>query len=210
MEVLSVVGSDVRQFSCPRCNCHDRERHLMLYLKQLAIFEKFKHASILHFAPERHLCRAIRQCLPARYIQCDLYPTDSTIEKIDMLKIPYASESFDFVIANHVLEHVDDDIVALTELHRVCKIGGMAILQTPYSSKLTSTFSDPGIDTDLARLTVYGQEDHVRLYGSDIFKRFASIGFVEEIAWHRDVLKNIDANFFGVNAAEPLFLFRRI
>ena len=209
MEDLGVVGSDVRQFSCPRCNCHDRERHLVLYLNKLAIFEKFRNASILHFAPETQLSKMIAQLLPTRYVRCDLYPANDSIEKIDMLDMPFESQSFDVVIANHVLEHVADDVTALAELYRVCKVGGIAILQTPYSSKLASTFSDPGVQTEFARLTLYGQEDHVRLYGSDIFRRFSSVGFVGEIVWHREVLADIDAKFFGVNVAEPLFLFRR-
>ena len=204
-----MIGSDVKQFSCPRCSCHDRERHLVLYLKELAIFDKIKGASILHFAPEDHLPKIIQECLPAQYVRCDLYPKSSEVEKIDMLDIPYKSESFDFVIANHVLEHVADDLTALTELHRVMKVGGLAILQTPYSSKIASTISDPGVDSDLARLQLYGQKDHVRLYGRDIFNRIESVGFDAEIAWHQDVLNYIDARFFGVNAAEPLFLFRR-
>ena len=95
---------------------------------------------------------------------------------MDILDMPLESESFDFVIANHVLEHVSDDLKALTEIRRVLRVGGYAILQTPYSSKLHHTWQDPGIADDAARLQAYGQEDHVRLFGRDIFARITSAG----------------------------------
>jgi len=93
---------------------------------------------------------------PARYIKCDLYPGTPEVERVDMLAIPYPDETFDLVIANHVLEHVTDDARALEEVRRVLKPGGYAILQTPFSPKLHSTWSDEGIDNDQARLQAYG------------------------------------------------------
>lgn len=209
MTALDTIGSDVVNFGCPRCGCHDRERHLLLYLEALDLMKKLKGAAILHFAPERRLTEVIEAQAPARYIRGDLYPASNDIEKIDMLAIDYASGSFDFVIANHVLEHVDDDLLALSELRRVLKAGGYAILQTPFSDKLKQTFSDPGIDTDAARYQAYGQEDHVRLYGSDIVARIESAGFTSRIATHREVLADVDPLTFGVNEREPLFLFER-
>jgi SAM-dependent methyltransferase len=210
MSELRVIGSDIRQFGCPKCGSHDRERHLVLFFRKLSLFDKLTGASVIHFAPEPHLSKMIQACLPARYVKCDLYPASPGIEKIDLQNIPYESQSFDFVLANHVLEHVADDLAALSELHRVCKVGGIAILQTPYSSKLVSTLSDPGIDSDYARLQMYGQEDHVRLYGSDIFPRIESVGFKAAVSRHKDLLSDIDPAFFGVNGDEPLFLFKRI
>lgn len=209
MVALDTIGSDVRNFGCPRCGCHDRERHLLLYLKAFGLLDRIEGAAILHFAPERRLSRIIESKAPGRFVKGDLYPASKDIETIDMLAIDYPSESFDFVIANHVLEHVDDDFLALSELRRVLKAGGYAILQTPYSSKLTQTFSDPGIDSNSARYQAYGQEDHVRLYGGDIFARIESAGFKSRVATHEERLADIDPLKFGVNEKEPFFLFER-
>jgi hypothetical protein len=74
---------------------------------------------------------------------------------------------------------------------------------------LRRTWSDPGIDTDEARLQAYGQEDHVRLFGSDIFERFAAPFFEPEIRQHADLLADYDPIRHGVNSAEPFFLFRK-
>jgi len=209
MVTLDIIGSDIKNFGCPRCGCHDRERHLLLYLEAFGLLDRFEGAAILHFAPERRLSRIIQSKGPGRFVKGDLYPASNDIETIDMLAIDYPAESFDFVIANHVLEHVDDDLVALSELRRVLKAGAYAILQTPYSNKLTQTFSDPGIDSNSARYQAYGQEDHVRLYGRDIFARIESAGFKSRVATHEEKLAEIDPVKFGVNKKEPFFLFER-
>ena len=210
MAALDTIGSDVKNFGCPNCGCHDRERHLALYLTETNLFDRFHDAAILHFAPERMLSGLIGKKHPSKYVRGDLFPDSKDIEVINILAIQYASETFDFVIANHVLEHVDDDLLALTELRRVLKVGGYAILQTPFSPKLTKTFSDPGIDSDFARYHAYGQDDHVRLYGNDIFDRIESVGLKSWVASHDEKLSNFDPLRFGVNDKEPFFLFERV
>lgn len=206
---MQMVGSDIRNFSCPKCEAHDRERHLLLYLRASGMMQRLKGARILHLAPERNLPRVIRAETPARYVQGDLFPTGPEIERIDLQRIGYPDASFDLVIANHVMEHVADDMASLREIHRVLAIGGHAILQTPYSALLKAKFEDPGIAPDSARLEAYGQEDHVRLYGSDIFDRFASAGFANRSVTHGRLLAGFDAEEYGVNAAEPFFLFEK-
>lgn len=206
---LSVVGSDVDNFECPRCGAHDRERHLLMYLQAGGLLPQLSGARILHFAPEKHLARKIAALAPVCYVKCDLSPQAPDVKRVDMLAMPFEHESFDFLIANHVLEHVDDDLKALSEIRRVLVIGGHAILQTPYSPRLHRTWQDPGIDDEQTRWQAYGQEDHVRLYGRDIFARFASVGLQPMIGEHNRMLSGVDAVTAGVNSREPLFLFRR-
>ncbi len=207
--LLSVIGSDVVNFACPRCWAHDRERHLLLYLRASHLLDEIKGKAVLHFAPERHLRTVIEAANPATYVKADLFPTSVDVRRVDMLAMPFDDQSFDFLIANHVLEHVTDDRRALAEIRRVLRIGGYAILQTPYSPRLTRTWQDDGIDTDDARLVAFGQEDHVRLYGRDIFERFASAGLRSLVTRHEELLPDVDAARFGINVLEPFFLFRR-
>lgn len=206
---LQVIGSDVENFSCPRCSSHDRERHLLFYLRASGLLDAFSGKKILHFAPERRLQLVIHSAKPSAYVRADLYPNDVDIRRVDILNMPFDEGSFDFVIANHVMEHVADDIRALSEIHRVLQPGGHAILQTPFSPKLMSTWQDLGIDTDDARLVAFGQEDHIRLYGKDIFDRFESVGFQSLVSTHQSILPDLDVERFGVNADEPFFLFRK-
>ena len=209
MAALGVVGSDTDHFECPRCGAHDRERHLFLYLKASGLLDLLPSQHVLHFAPERHLSPRIAALSPQRYVKCDLYPGASDIERVDIESMPFSDCSFDMVIANHVLEHVADDLRALREIYRVLRPGGRAILQTPYSAILESMWCDPGITDDQTRLHAYGQEDHVRLFGRDIFERFAGVGLSPCIATHAELLADYDPDLHGVNLREPFFLFVR-
>ncbi len=209
MKALEIVGSDLDHFTCPVCLSHDRERHLWLYLQASKLLGEMRGSHILHFAPERHLSAKIILQNPTNHIKADLYPTAPDIQKVDLLAIPFADASFDFVIANHVLEHVADDQKALTEIVRVLKPDGCAILQTPYAASLQHTWEDPGILSKQQRLFAYGQNDHVRLYGQDIFGRIAAAGLTPHIRQHTELLGEIDAYQQGVNPREPFMLFKK-
>jgi SAM-dependent methyltransferase len=206
---LGVVGSDVDNYECPACGCHDRERHLLMYLKASGLLSTMKGARILHLAPERHLQRFIRDTAPIEYIQGDLYPAEPSVEKIDLQALPYPADYFDFILANHVLEHVQDDMQALGEIYRTLRFGGHAILQTPFSSILTHLSEDAGIRTDKARLHAYGQEDHYRLYGKDIVERFKTVGLLSLVKNHSEILVYTNSKISGVNPDEPFFLFKK-
>lgn len=209
MTALDVVGSDPEHFECPRCGAHDRERHLLMYLEATGLLAAMRGKSVLHFAPEKHLSKFISEMAPSRYVCGDLYPQQPEVVRVDMLAMEFEPDSFDFLVANHVLEHVADDTQALTEIHRVLKVGGYAILQTPYSRKLHQTWQDQGIADERSRLQAYGQADHVRLYGRDIFNRFEQQGLTSRVQSHLELLSAVDCVRFGVNAAEPFFLFQR-
>lgn len=206
---LQMVGSDVDNFLCPRCGSHDRERHLLMYLQASGALERMKGKTVLHFAPEKQLSLRIAAMVPATYIRCDLHPTLPEVQRIDILAINMDASSVDYVLANHVLEHVDDDTRALREIRRVLKPGGYAILQTPYAGGLKRAWEDPGITSAAARLQAYGQSDHVRLYGSDIFERFVDAGLESHVKQHAELLPHVDISVHGVNPVEPFFHFRK-
>lgn len=206
---IDVVGSDLERFSCPWCMCHDRERHLMMYMTTVGLLPDLRGKRVLHFAPEKHLSLKIAAASPDCYVKADLFPSAPDIQKVDLLKMPFEDLSFDLIIANHVMEHVGDDKLALAEIFRVLNPGGYAILQTPYSSVLENTWSDPGVYTEAMRFEAYGQEDHVRLYGRDIFQRFESVGLKSLAKSHKALLADVDCEKFGVNIKEPFFLFQK-
>jgi SAM-dependent methyltransferase len=209
MRALHMVGSNPDRFECPRCGAHDRERHLLMYLRAAGILEELRGKAVLHFAPEKRLSRFIAATGPLRYVQADLFPNAPGVKRVDMLDMQFPDESFDCVIANHVLEHVSDVPRALAEIRRVLKTGGLAILQTPYSAKLHHTWEDEGIDSPSLRLQAHGQEDHVRLFGRDIFEQIAAAGFASQVRGHADLLTDVDPVGTGVNRDEPFFLFRK-
>jgi len=209
LRALDAIGSDLDHFQCPWCSSHDRERHLFLYMRRSGVLSGLNDKFVVHFAPERHLSRKIAEQHPERYIRCDLYPSSAEVSREDMLSMSFASETVDVFIANHVLEHVDDDLKAMAEIRRILKPGGLAILQTPFSAVLQHTWEDGGIASPEARLQAYGQADHVRLYGRDIFERLAACGFVSKVQWHEEVLADVTPADAGVNGREPFFVFSK-
>lgn len=209
MKELHVVGSDVDNFECPRCGGNDRLRHLLLYMDKCDTFRFIRGKAVLHFAPEQKLTENINDAKPARYVKADLFPSNESAIKVDIQKMPFDNNEFDLVIANHVLEHIESDVRGLEEVFRVLCPGGHAILQTPYSETLIRTWEDAGIQTETARREAYGQEDHMRLYGQDIFDRIISVGFTSLVRTHEQLLPDIDKSCYGVNSAEPYFLFKK-
>lgn len=203
---LQVVGSDVENFYCPVCGCFDRERHLVMYFDKLNLWEKIKNKHVLHFAPEKHLSLLISRQDPSLYIKADLFPNSPEILKVDITSIPFKDQSFDVIICNHVLEHVTDDTLALSELFRVLKPGGIAVLQTPFSILLENSICDPRLNSNELRKYFYGQEDHVRVYGHDLFYKIRKAGFNLCIKTHSDILSEFNADLFAVNLREDLIL----
>jgi SAM-dependent methyltransferase len=210
LHALDVVGSDLLRNACPKCECNDRERHLRMYIESMDLAKRFNGARVLHFAPELVLSRYIASLGPIEHIQADLFPSRQGIRREDMLQMSFPDGYFDIFIANHVMEHVGDDLQALREIQRVLRPGSLVILQTPYSAMLKNTFSDPGLTSGDARECAYGQDDHVRLYGQDIFQNFERTGLRSKVVTHAQVLSQFDAIRYGVNPKEPFFLFERV
>ena len=209
MKKLQTIGSNVERFSCPHCSSIDRERHLLLFLDRLNIMKRARGGAVLHMSAEYRLRGYIEGHDLGCYVRGDLMPTAEGVQKIDLQNIPYPDETFDLVIFNHMLEHVADAELALRETHRVLKPGGRAICQTPYSPRLSNTFEDPRLQSADDRLFFYGQEDHVRLFGSDIEQYFTAAGFVGRLVPHAEILPDLDPERFGVNEREPFFDFVR-
>lgn len=209
MRSLEMVGSDLDRFACPRCGANDRDRHLRLYLERTRLSEHLRGARILHFAPEAPLVEWIATFSPSRHVLADLHPSDSRIQRMDLEDIPFEDASFDFVIANHVLEHVDRLDRATGEIARVLVQGGRAILQAPWCKGLQNTLQDPAVQSPEARLQLYGQADHVRLFGRDVYERIAVGGLKAEPIAHAAVLGDVDPDMYGVNPQEDLMLFVR-
>ncbi len=203
---MSVVGSLGSNVYCPFCGSNDRERHLFMYFDVLGLWSTIRHGKVLHFAPEASLTQKILSLNPAEYVQADLFPSDQNVEKIDVTCTGFPDSYFDFVICNHVLEHVPDDQTAMSELFRVLKWGQYAVLQTPFSSLLAISLEDPGVNTAQLRLKYYGQEHHVRLYGRDFFERLKTAGFSLHLNYHKSYFSPQTAKYYGVNPKEDLIL----
>ena len=88
------------------------------------------------------------------------------------------------LIVFDVLEHVTNDKKALSEITRILKPGGLAILTVPMKDNLKTTFEDPSITDPKEREKVFGQFDHLRIYGEDFYDLVAKQGLDVEIVDH--------------------------
>lgn len=169
---------------CPGCGALERHRMLWLYLAERTDLMSAP-AALLHFAPEYAFERRLRRIPTLRYVTADI---DSALamDKVDIMAMPYADESFDAVLCSHVLEHVDDDRVALAEIRRVLKPGGLALLMTPIDGRVETTLEDPTVTTPAERHRVFGQSDHQRLYGRDFGRRVEAAGFAVRVDRYAD------------------------
>jgi SAM-dependent methyltransferase len=131
---------------------------------------------MLHIAPEYGLFRRLSRTSGLRYVSGDLQPELAGLE-LDVMDLAFEAESFDFLICNHVLEHVEDDRRALAEINRVLRPGGWAILMCPVDRRRAATLEDPAVLTPRDRHRVFGQGDHARLYGRDYRERLLRAGF---------------------------------
>jgi len=207
---LLMSGSDTKNFKCPSCGSIDRERHLLLYIESLGLFNNRKICSVLHFAPEKHFSKFIESLNPDKYIKCDYNPKSPDIVKMDITNMQFDGNQFDLVIANHVLEHVFDFRKALKEIFRVTKKGGICILQTPHTRLLKNSIDDPGINNDQLRMFFYGETDHRALFSEGyLIESLEKVGF-EVTVYENNINSNRYADFeCGVNPNETFFLIKK-
>ena len=110
------------------------------------------------------------------YTTADLFSPLADL-RFDVQNIPLEDNSFDTILCNHVLEHVDDDLKAMSEMCRILKPGGLAIMQVPLDPDYALTDEDITITDPVEREKRFRQYDHVRLYGQDYPNRLKAAGF---------------------------------
>ncbi len=164
----------------------ERHRLLWLYLQNETNFFT-QPAKVLHFAPEQAFYKRFKKLSHLDYTTTDLNSPLADI-KADICNLPFKDNTYDIIFCNHVLEHIPDDTKAMQELYRVLKPSGMAILQIPQDLRREHTFEDDSITDPKERAEIFGQYDHVRVYGRDYFEKLRSIGFkVEEVDYTQSI-----------------------
>jgi SAM-dependent methyltransferase len=173
---------------CPHCLASDRNRLISLYLDNELDFGT-KPLRVLHFAPEHCFLRRFAEVPNVNYIAADIDPPKGGV-RIDITDIPLDADSIDLIICSHVLEHIDDDAKAMSELRRVLSPGGTALIMCPVYRDHPTTFEDATIVRPEDRLAAFGQTDHVRLYGADFGTRLERAGF------------QVDENHYAIQLGE--------
>ncbi len=160
---------------------------------------------MLHIAPGKKFEKRFKQIAGLDYLSAGL--TGNYMVKMDIIDIQYADNSFDVVYCSHVLEHIPDDRKAMREMHRVLKVGGWAIIMVPIRPE--GTFEDPLATDPVVRKRVYGQSDHVRVYGPDIKYRLEEAGFTVMQLRPPDIVDAEGIVRFGLKENEIIFVCQK-
>lgn len=211
-----VCGSRFSQFMwdwnrpaaiCWRCGSQERHRALWIWLNGGRSPFPFAR-DLLHFSPEHCLEGRLRELVGPGYRSSELEPGRADLA-LDLTALDLPDESFDAVIASHVLEHVADDAAAMRELWRVLRPGGVAVVMVPIDPGREETFEDPTITSPEARTAAFWQADHVRLYAPDVEDRLRAAGFEVTVVRPVADLGEPAARRFGLHPDERLFACRR-
>lgn len=170
-----IVGGSRRRGGCPICGGSDRERYELYILKKYTNIMQKMDFRILHFAPEYFLAKALKSIHGARYVSADIVPGRADVTA-DITNLMFPDETFDYIICNHVLEHITYEKKAFMGLRRCMKKGAILVLTVPICWEI-KTCENESVKTVTDKIRYYGQSDHVRLYGNDIRERIENYGF---------------------------------
>lgn len=159
--------------------------------------------TMLHIAPEECLSNLLQRVPKLEYLTADMLDPSAMIQ-MDITDIQYPDHSFDVIYCSHVLEHVSDDHKAMCELHRVLKPTGWAAIVVPMTGK--ATYEDPSVTDPKERERLFGQADHVRIYGPDFKDRLIRAGFAVDAFRAVDLYNRKDMALYAVPDSEtPIF-----
>jgi len=211
-----IIGSGYRLNSkCPCCHSNERERLLLLFIKSKLGYllddrsKNNKRLSLLHVAPERNISRILKTNKNISYITSDLNSPYVDIN-MDIQDVIFKDEVFDIVICNHVFEHVENDLRAMSELSRSIIKGGIGIFQVPIFYEDKPTYEDSTIMDEYDRLQAFGQKDHVRIYGNDYKKRLEKNGFSVELIKSSEILTEQEIAKYLLLKDEVVFFCKKI
>ena len=187
---------------CPGTLSLERHRLLWLYLSRETDFLK-KNLRVLHIAPEQVFYATFKALKNWDYTTTDLHSPLADV-KADICALPFENDHYDLIFCNHVLEHIPDDQKAMKELYRILKKGGTLIAQVPLDENRNATFEDATVTDSKERTRIFGQYDHVRIYGLDYYERLNAIGFdARGIAYLKSLSKE-EIQRFGLPKAERI------
>jgi SAM-dependent methyltransferase len=189
---------------CPICGSYERHRLVWLFFKKrTALFTA--SLEMLHAAPENCFVRRLKARENLDYISIDL---DSPLadRKMDLTNLEFPGQTFDFFYCGHVLEHIPDDGKAISEIYRVLKPSGTAVIMVPTRGE--HTVEDREITDPAEREKLYGQADHVRIYGRDFPNRLEKKGFQVRTVDFYSAFSQLKRRFYGLSQ-EDIYYCRK-
>jgi len=158
---------------CPNCGSQPRQRALFKHLRSefLATYlYAIKEKGIICLEIGPGLSPVEKALKGVVYISVDL-EDPCVMYQMDLTKLIFKDFTFDLVVCSHVLEHIEDDLLAIGQIYRVLQKDGTALIQIPIGC-----YEDP-----LGKCTMeFGKRrfyEHCRSYGWDFNERLIEAGF---------------------------------
>ena len=184
---------------CPICGSLPRTRRLNLLLENEFLKEG---SAFLDFSPSRMLYKKWKKRNDIYYFPTDFENEFLSDYQFDITNIQLEENKFDLIVCYHILEHIIEDHKAMSELHRVLKIGGSLLVQTPF--KEGEIYEDFSKETESERLLHFGQKDHVRIYSVvGLESRLKNVGFKTEIRVFEE------NNYLGLSTNEVVIVCKK-
>lgn len=191
---------------CPQCGSLERYRILLNLLKQEPVLA-YPEIKVLEIAKKKCFADFCHSLPNVFYVSSDLQEPGAAVFT-DLTQSGFANDVFEVIVCLHVFEHIRDDLQGFRELKRILRPGGVAMISVPLGGEVT--FEDPTAHPE-AYQRLFGQEDHVRVYGMDIVQRIESVGLTVSVidafslidtkTIRRQALKGDDRYFFRITKA---------
>ena len=135
--------------TCPQCGAIARDRFLLWCALQRTPVGDLRGARVLETSPRlgTQYRTMMRHWFDYRASDFDNSAHKADIQ-IDLQDIDLPSGTLDLIITPHVLEHIPDTDLALSELHRVLRKGGRMYLQVPMCYGVTAAPTTPEFHAD--------------------------------------------------------------
>ncbi len=186
---------------CPKCGSSSRDRRLWSVLTSDM---QIKNSVVLDFSPSRCLYRKLKRIAGINYYSTDLSADFLSDYHYDITSIDCPATTFDLILCYHILEHIEQDQLAIGELYRVLKPGGTCLVQTPF--KEGALYENPAKQSPDECRIHFGQEDHVRIYSvAGLKERLEKPGFKVETR----TFQNNPENEAGLSTFEQILVCRK-
>ena len=198
--------SDRDDAQCLNCGSIERYRLLSLYLRKETDFFTRSRNIFVDIGPRNEFSKMLDNYKNITQLSIDI---NSSITKIkaDVKHVPLPSNCADYLLCYHVLEHVDDDKAALFEIYRILKPGGTGFIQVPIDANRSRTFEMQTSNPD-ERQRLFGQTNHLRIYGNDFEDSLISSGFEVERLNYVHNFSDTEKEMYGLKERYNLLLYQ--
>lgn len=206
-EICGWHGKKFPNNKCPKCNSLPRTRLIPFSINHFGVSKK--EISLLHVAVNEPEYKYVTTNFDfIQYDRLDILKKKYVNLVQDLANTDILDNQYDFILIWHVLEHIPNDVVAISEMYRILKPNGKLLVSVPiYPIDNPKTYEDTAIErSEFER--IHGHDDHCRSCGLDYCERFEKVGFKTSTLHVKQLQKDI-INKYGLSNNHTAWLFEK-